>query len=172
MIAEHGVEALFTAPTAIRAIKKEDPDGALLAGHDLSRVPHAVPGRGAARPGHLPLGHRAARRPGRRQLVADRDRLADRGEPARPRADADQGRARRRSRCPGYQVEVLGEQGDAGRRPGEEGAICLRLPLPPGTLTDAVGRRRAVRRRRTSRPSRATTSPATAATSTRTATSS
>ena len=30
VIAEHGVEALFTAPTAIRAIKKEDPDGALL----------------------------------------------------------------------------------------------------------------------------------------------
>ena len=91
VIAEHGVEALFTAPTAIRAIKKEDPDGALLAGHDLSRVPDPVPGGGAARPGDLPLGHRAARRPGRRQLVADRDRLADRREPARPRPDADQG---------------------------------------------------------------------------------
>ena len=30
VVAEHGVKALFTAPTAIRAIKKEDPDGALL----------------------------------------------------------------------------------------------------------------------------------------------
>jgi propionyl-CoA synthetase len=31
VIAEHGVKKLFTAPTAFRAIKKEDPDGALLA---------------------------------------------------------------------------------------------------------------------------------------------
>jgi len=35
-VEEHRVEALFTAPTAIRAIKKEDPDGELLAGRDLS----------------------------------------------------------------------------------------------------------------------------------------
>jgi propionyl-CoA synthetase len=36
VIAEHGVKALFTAPTAFRAIKKEDPDGRYLEGHDLS----------------------------------------------------------------------------------------------------------------------------------------
>ena len=36
IIAENDVKALFTAPTAFRAIKKEDPDGALVAGHDLS----------------------------------------------------------------------------------------------------------------------------------------
>jgi propionyl-CoA synthetase len=35
VIAEHSVAALFTAPTAFRAIKKEDPDGLLLAGYDL-----------------------------------------------------------------------------------------------------------------------------------------
>ena len=45
VVAEHGVTAMFTAPTAIRAIKKEDPDGALMAGHDLSGAAHAVPGR-------------------------------------------------------------------------------------------------------------------------------
>jgi propionyl-CoA synthetase len=37
VIAEHGCAAMFTAPTAFRAIKKEDPKGALLAQHDLSR---------------------------------------------------------------------------------------------------------------------------------------
>ena len=37
VIAEHGVAVLFTAPTAFRAIKKEDPDGKLLAQHDLSK---------------------------------------------------------------------------------------------------------------------------------------
>jgi propionyl-CoA synthetase len=36
VIAEHEVAALFTAPTAFRAIKKEDPDGALIGDHDLS----------------------------------------------------------------------------------------------------------------------------------------
>ena len=54
------------------------------------RVPHAVPRRRAAGPGDLPLVDRAAGRAGGRPLVADRDRLADRGEPPRPRPDGDQ----------------------------------------------------------------------------------
>jgi propionyl-CoA synthetase len=37
VIAEHGVVALFTAPTAFRAIKKEDPDGELVKNYDLSK---------------------------------------------------------------------------------------------------------------------------------------
>jgi propionyl-CoA synthetase len=37
VIAEHGCAAMFTAPTAFRAIKKEDPKGALFAQHDLSK---------------------------------------------------------------------------------------------------------------------------------------
>ena len=37
VISEHGARALFTAPTAFRAIKKEDPNGKLLAQHDLSK---------------------------------------------------------------------------------------------------------------------------------------
>ena len=37
VIAEHGVQTLFTAPTAIRAIRKVDPDGALRGAYDLSR---------------------------------------------------------------------------------------------------------------------------------------
>ena len=56
VIAEHGVKTLFTAPTAFRAIKKEDPAGEHLRRHDLSRLRVPVPGRRAPRPGHLPLG--------------------------------------------------------------------------------------------------------------------
>ena len=37
VIAEHGAVALFTAPTAFRAIKKEDPDGKLMRNYDLSK---------------------------------------------------------------------------------------------------------------------------------------
>ncbi len=83
VVAEHGVNVLFTAPTAFRAIRKEDPDGELLARARPVRAARALPGRRAAGPGHLPVGRRAARRPGGRPLVADRDRLADRGRPAR-----------------------------------------------------------------------------------------
>ena len=38
VISDHGVKAMFTAPTAYRAIKREDPDGTLMAGHDLSTL--------------------------------------------------------------------------------------------------------------------------------------
>jgi propionyl-CoA synthetase len=37
VIGEHGAVAMFTAPTAFRAIKKEDPKGKLFAQHDLSK---------------------------------------------------------------------------------------------------------------------------------------
>ena len=37
MIADHDVVTMFTAPTAFRAIKREDPDGKLLGDYDLSK---------------------------------------------------------------------------------------------------------------------------------------
>src|SRR5262245_9495720 len=37
LISQHGAVALFTAPTAFRAIKKEDPDGKLIKNYDLSK---------------------------------------------------------------------------------------------------------------------------------------
>ena len=137
VVAEHGVQALFTAPTAIRAIKKEDPDGALLAEHDLSRCA-PVPGRRAARPRHLPLGDETARHPGGRPLVADRDRLADRGqprglEPMPIKAGLADGA--------GARLRRARSSTSAGRPApaGTEGAICIRLPLPPGTLPTLWG---------------------------------
>ena len=170
VIAEHGVKALFTAPTAFRAIKKEDPTASLRAGHDLSSLRDAVPRRRAARPRHLPLGERHPRHPGRRQLVADRDRLADRGEPARPRADADQARLADASSMPGYDVQVLDENGSrSGRaRRATSASSCRCRPARCrrcGTTTSATSTP-------TSASSPATTRPATAARSTTTATSS
>jgi len=38
VISEHGVKALFTAPTGFRAVKREDPTGALLQKYDLSKL--------------------------------------------------------------------------------------------------------------------------------------
>ncbi|MBR7518464.1 AMP-binding protein, partial [Mycobacterium tuberculosis] len=38
MIAEHRIAALFTAPTALRAIKQEDPDRKLIGRYDISSL--------------------------------------------------------------------------------------------------------------------------------------
>ncbi len=104
---------------------------------------HAVPRGGAARPGHLRVGDREARRPGRRQLVADRDRLADRLQPARPGADADQARLAVRA---GARVRRAGARPDGRGGRGRDGGG----DLPPaaaaaGDAADPVGRRRALR---------------------------
>ena len=92
VIAEYGAVCLFTAPTAFRAIKKDD--STRLQGRRARPValPCALPRGGAARPRHLRVGLRRARQARHRQLVADRDRLADRLQPQGDRAVADQGR--------------------------------------------------------------------------------
>ena len=169
VVQEHGVKALFTAPTAFRGIKKEDPDATLPAGLRHLQPRDALPRRRAPRPRDLDVGVGEARRAGGRPLVADRDRLADRGQPARPRADGAQGRLavgagprlpgrdprRRRHRsCPAAR---RARSRSSSRCPR---AACRRC----GTTTSGSASR-------TCRATRATTSPATAATSTRTATS-
>ena len=120
-------------------------------------------------PRDLPLGVGPAGDPGGRQLVADRDGLADLREPGRRRGAADQagfadgadgglGRARRRR---------LGAAGPAERRTAPSSSSCRWRPVRCrrcGTTTTASSGR-------TCRPSRATTSPATAGGSTTTATS-
>ena len=146
----------------IRAIKKEDPDRR--AGRRLRPVVAARrcswPASGST-PRPTQWAHRPARRPGRRQLVADRDRLADRGQPARPRAAADQARLavgagarvrrarsstrRARRSTPGVEGAHLPPAADAAR------ARCRRC----GATTTATSRR-------TCRRSTATTCPATA----------
>ena len=45
VIADHKVSVLFTAPTAFRAIKREDPNGEFIKKYDISDATHVVPGR-------------------------------------------------------------------------------------------------------------------------------
>jgi propionyl-CoA synthetase len=80
VIAEHGVVALFTAPTAFRAIKG-GPEGRVRHPPRPVEIPHAVPRRRARRPRHHPLGRGQAQGAGHRPLVADGDGLADLGNP-------------------------------------------------------------------------------------------
>ena len=131
--AQHGVSALFTAPTAFRAIKKEDPQGAHIGKYDLSRFRTLFLAGRALRSRHAALGAREAPGAGGRPLVADRDRLADGGQlrGARHAAGqaglADQGRAGLR-----HPRARRGQPGDAGG-PDRLASRC-KLPMPPGCL--------------------------------------
>ncbi len=137
VIAEHGVEALFTAPTAMRAIKKVDPDGDLLADHDLSRFRELFLAGERLDPETY---HWATERLG--VPVVDHWWQTETGWPiAANLRGLDPMPIKPGSPTvpvPGYDVAVLGEDG----RPvptGQDGAICVRLPLPPGTLTTLWG---------------------------------
>ena len=133
VIQDYKVTAFFTAPTAFRAVRKEDPQATLLKNYDISSMHTLVPGRRARRSRHRRLGREGARRAGGRSLVADRDRLGDRRQSGRPRHSADQAR--------------LADRADAGLRgrgrrrglpsrcqSGTMGSIVVKLPLPPGCL--------------------------------------
>jgi propionyl-CoA synthetase len=130
--AQYGVAALFTAPTAIRAVKKEDPDGKLLAGHDLSKLRTLFLAGERLDPDTY---HWAGERLG--IPVIDHWWQTETGwaiaanciglellpiKPGSPTVPV-----------PGYDVRVLDERGEQVA-PGVEGAICIKLPMPPGTL--------------------------------------
>jgi propionyl-CoA synthetase len=130
--AEHGVRALFTAPTAIRAIKKEDPAGTLAAGHDLSALSYLFLAGERLDPetyrwagdmlGIPVIDHWWQTETGW-PIAADPMGLeamrTKAGSPTKP--------------MPGYDVRVVGGDGaDVG--PGVTGDIVIRLPLPPGCL--------------------------------------
>ena len=118
VIAEHGCVALFTAPTAFRAIKKEDPQGELIREVRPVEVPHAVPRRRARRPRHRQMGGEPAEGAGDRSLVADRDRLVHRRQSGGARPAAGQARLGRPCRCRAMTIDVSTTR--AGRVPRDD----------------------------------------------------
>ena len=132
VIADHGVKTLFTAPTAFRAIKKEDPNGRHLQRYDLSRFRYLFLAGERLDPDTY---HWASDLLGRPVIdhwwqtetgwaiaanCAGIERLPVKpGSPTRP--------------VPGWNVQVLDELGNRAG-PDQEGAVVVRLPLPPGSL--------------------------------------
>jgi propionyl-CoA synthetase len=137
VISEYGVEGLFTAPTAIRAIKKEDPKGALLADYDMSSLRHLFLAGERLDPDTFHWASDVLGVP-----VIDNWWQTETGWPiaANPRGlEALPVKAGSPSvRVPGFDVCILDERGHAVDA-GEEGAIVIRLPLPPGTLPTLWG---------------------------------
>ena len=128
--AEHGVNVLFTAPTAIRAIKREDPHGEHVHGHDLSRFRDLFLAGERCDPDTLGWAHEALQRP-----VIDHWWQTETGWPIAAncvgieRLPVKAGSAAKA--VPGYDVRVL-DTDLQEVAPGTIGALCIRLPLPPG----------------------------------------
>jgi propionyl-CoA synthetase len=147
--ADHGVSVLFTAPTAFRAIKKEDPDGVLFEGHDLSRLRALFLAGERTDPDTYEwaraLLNRSAGAPGTTDDMAVSEEVpvidhwwqTETGWPVAAnclgieRLAVKPGSPTRA--VPGYDVTVLDEAGEPVPA-GREGAIAIRLPLPPGAL--------------------------------------
>ena len=129
-----GAAPLFTAPTAFRAIRKEDPEGTFIGKYDLAGLPHPLPRRRALRSRHAALGRGPARRAGDRPLVADRDRLADRRQPRRHRAAAGQARLADPAGAGLRRPQSSTRQGKEAPDGTDRRASCIKLPLPPGCL--------------------------------------
>ncbi|WP_114905706.1 propionyl-CoA synthetase [Ornithinimicrobium murale] len=132
LIQEHQVVAAFSAPTAIRAIKKLDPEAALLADYDISSLRTLFLAGERLDPDTWQWATDALGVP-----VIDNWWQTETGWPITinpmgigqlPIKPGSSGPA-----TVGYDVQVLDPTGQPVQ-PGVEGAICLKQPLPPGTL--------------------------------------
>ncbi|MXZ81673.1 MAG: propionyl-CoA synthetase [Gammaproteobacteria bacterium] len=132
VISEHNVKVLFTAPTAFRAIKREDPSGEYVGKYDLSSLKSLFLAGERTDPDTLVwarehlgvpvIDHWWQTETGSAicsnclgiELLPIKD-----GSPTRP--------------VPGWQLEAVDEGGNSVKA-GEIGALVARLPLPPGTF--------------------------------------
>ena len=130
---EHNVATMFTAPTAFRAIKQQDPDGALIKDYDLSALRTLFLAGERCDPDTL---HWAESKLG--IPVIDHWWQTETGWPIAancvgierlPVKAGSVGPA-----APGWDVRALHSSGDEVDT-GEPGAIACKLPLPPGSLT-------------------------------------
>jgi len=130
VVEQHGVSVLFTAPTAFRAIKREDPEGRLLAGRDLSKFRALFLAGERCDPATLGWAERLLNVP-----VIDHWWQTETGWPicANPLGlepmPVKPGSPTRP--MPGWDVRALGPDGHEMPR-GEIGALACRLPMPPG----------------------------------------
>src|SRR5262252_2420649 len=132
VIAEHHVKTLFTAPTAFRAIKKEDPGGELADTYDLSGLSYLFLAgerldpetyRWAGELLGIPVIDHWWQTETGWPIAADLMGLeALRTKPGSPTVPV-----------PGYDVRILDADGTEAP-PGVTGQIVVRLPLPPGCL--------------------------------------
>jgi propionyl-CoA synthetase len=132
VISDHGVVSMFTAPTAFRAIKKEDPKAELLKTYDISRFRALFLAGERADPDTVQWAENSLGVP-----VIDHWWQTETGWPV---AGNPLGLGALPVKhgsptvpIPGYTVEVL-DEGGKPVGPNTMGAIVIKLPLPPGAL--------------------------------------
>ncbi|HXV72467.1 MAG TPA: propionyl-CoA synthetase [Acidimicrobiia bacterium] len=132
VISQHQVAALFTAPTAFRAIKRDDPEGSHIEKYDLSGFRTLFLAGERCDPDTLHWAEQHLKVP-----VIDHWWQTESGWPMvcnpmgiepHPVKPGSAGKP-----VPGYDVRVLDDNGEETKT-GVTGSIVVRLPLPPGTL--------------------------------------
>jgi propionyl-CoA synthetase len=132
VISQHGVRILFTAPTAFRAIKREDPNGEHMRRYDLSRFRTLFLAGERCDPDTLLWAQERLKVP-----VIDHWWQTESGWPIAANFaglgmfPVKPGSATKP--VPGYDVQILNEAGKEVA-PSETGSIAIKLPLPPGCL--------------------------------------
>ncbi len=129
VIQDHRVVAMFTAPTAFRAIKKEDPSGALIADYDLSKFRTLFLAGERSDPATIEWAQAKLDRPVIDHWWQTETGWAMSGNPvglgAFPIKLGSPGKP-----MPGYDIRVLDGEGNEVA-PGTLGNIVCKLPLPP-----------------------------------------
>ena len=132
VVAEHKVNALFAAPTAFRAIKREDPDAKQMGEHDLSSLRTLFLAGERADPDTISWAENALGIP-----VIDHWWQTETGWPIAANCMGIEPLQVKRGSptvaVPGYRVRVLDPDGREAE-PGETGGLVVELPLPPGCL--------------------------------------
>ena len=137
VIADHRVNVFFTAPTAFRAIRKEDPEASCLADHDVSSMRTLFVAGERTDPSTYDWLCNILGIP-----VIDHWWQTETGWPvsADP-VGIEYFEPRAGSVCmpvPGFDVKIVSEDCEV-LGPGEEGAVVIGLPLPPGCLPTVWG---------------------------------
>ncbi|MGB5865640.1 MAG: propionyl-CoA synthetase [Sulfitobacter sp.] len=132
VISEHNVRSFFTAPTAIRAVKREDPKGLELAKYDISCLRALYLAGERADPDTIIWAQNVLGKPVYDHWWQTETGYTIAGNPAGLEAlPVKIGSPT--VPMPGYNVQILDEAGHP-MPAGELGAIAIKLPLPPGTL--------------------------------------
>jgi propionyl-CoA synthetase len=131
VIEKHGVTNLFTAPTALRAIRKEDPNLLLPKNHDISTLRGIFLAGERADPGTIDA---YAEKLGVNMI--DNWWQTESGWPMTGMQFEHIGT--KSGSCslpnPGYDIRVLDAETHEEMKPGELGSIAIKLPFPPGTM--------------------------------------
>ncbi|MFT4618772.1 MAG: propionyl-CoA synthetase [Polaromonas sp.] len=132
VIQDHKVKCLFTAPTAFRAIKRDDPEGKLIGDYDMSSLESLFLAGERADPDTIKWAQSKLGVPVIDHWWQTETAWAIAANPMGiehlPVKIGSPSVA-----MPGYEVHVLDEGGHEVA-PGELGAIAVKLPLPPATL--------------------------------------